>query len=76
MGDWGAWHWGMGFGWIFAILFWVLVLVAVVAVAKWLSSSIARPGASTRPLDILKERYARGEITRDEYEQMRRDIES
>jgi putative membrane protein len=76
MGDWGAWHWGMGSGWIFAILFWVLVLVAVIALAKWLSSSIAWPGASRRPLDILRERYARGEITRDEYEQMRRDIES
>jgi putative membrane protein len=54
----------MGFGWIFAILFWVLVLVAVVALAKWLSSSIAWPGASRRPLDILKERYARGDIMR------------
>ncbi|MHB1005000.1 MAG: SHOCT domain-containing protein [Chloroflexota bacterium] len=27
-----------------------------------------------RALEILKERYARGEITRDEYEQMRRDL--
>jgi putative membrane protein len=48
MGDWGGW--GMGFGWIFVILFWALV--------------------------ILKERYARGEIGREQYEQMRRDLES
>ena len=30
---------------------------------------------SRRPLDIVKERYARGEITREQYEQMRKDFE-
>jgi putative membrane protein len=71
MGDW----WGPGFGWVFMTLFWVLVILAIVALAKWLSST--RDGSPTRrPLDILQERYARGEITRDQYEQMRRDLEA
>jgi putative membrane protein len=71
MSDW----WGPGFGWIFMILFWVLVILAIVALAKWLSST-RDVGSARRPLDILQERYARGEITRDQYEQMRRDLEA
>ena len=77
MADWGGWGWGMGFGWIFMILFWVLIILGIVALAKWLySAGILGGNASKRPLDILKERYARGEITRDEYQRTRRDLES
>lgn len=77
MADWGGWGWGMGFGWIFMILFWALVILGIVALAKWLYSAGNLGGnASKRPLDILKERYARGEITRDEYQRTRRDLES
>ena len=80
MGDWGSgwgWGWGMGFGWIFMILFWALIILGIVALAKGLFSA-GSPGGSAgkRPLDILKQRYARGELTRDEYEQVRRDLES
>lgn len=71
MSDW----WGPGFGWIFVIPFWVLVTLGIVALVKWLSST--RDGGSIRrPLDILQERYARGEINREQYEQMRRDLEA
>jgi putative membrane protein len=76
-GGWGGWGWGMGFGWIFMILFWALVIFGVVALAKWIfPTGTSARGAGKPPLDILKERYARGEITRDQYEQMRRDLES
>ncbi len=72
MGDWGGgWGGGMGVGWIFMILFWALIILGVVALAKWLFTAGA-PGAGRRPLDILRERYARGDITRDQYQQMRR----
>jgi len=80
MGDWGGWGWGMGFGWIFMILFWALVILGILALARWLfsggSSSGSGGGPGRPPLDILKERYARGEINREQYEQMRRDLES
>ncbi len=79
MGDWGGWGWGPGFGWIFMILFWVLIIFGIVALAKWLFSSTdtrgAPPPRSKDALDIVKERYARGEIDREQYEQMRRDLE-
>ena len=72
MGDWSGW--GMAFGGIFMILFWGLVVLAIVALAKWLFSGRASDRASERPLDILRERYARGEISREQYERMRQEL--
>jgi putative membrane protein len=69
--------WGMGFGFIF----WVLILAAIVGGIVWLvraqplAGSQRRDGRSTG-LELLEERYARGEISRDEYLQKKRDIES
>jgi putative membrane protein len=67
--------WGPGFGWVFMLLFWGLVIFGVVALVRWLARS--RPGRTGEktPLDILKGRYARGEIDREEYEQKRADLE-
>jgi putative membrane protein len=76
MGGWEGWGWGPGFGWIFMLLFWALIILGIVALARWLFYSGNRGGGSSRSaLDILKERYARGEITREQFEQMRRDLE-
>jgi putative membrane protein len=74
MGDWGGWGWGMGFGGVFMILFWGLIILGIVALGRWLSSSIGSDDSSKRPLAILQERYARGEITREQYERMRQDL--
>jgi putative membrane protein len=73
--------WGMGwFGGVFMIVFWILILVGLVLVIKWLIQTTGRSkaGESTghRALDILKERYARGEIDKSQYESMRRDLMS
>lgn len=68
------WHgYGGGVMWIF----WLLVIGGLV----WLVASIARGGGNAAPgeksaLDILKERYARGEIDREEYQQKRKDLQS
>lgn len=77
MGDMGTMGWGMGFGWIVMILFWVLVIVGIVSLVRWLSQASSKAGsaASTHPLEILRERYARGEINHDEFEQKRRDLD-
>ena len=73
--------WGGGwYGMILGPLFMILVLVAVIAgvalVARWFGapwSGAQPPMPSARaPLDILKERFARGEIDKDEYEERRR----
>ena len=82
MGNWGWDHmgggagWGMGFGGLYMILFWVVIIVAVVMLVKWLaggSSRIDLPREKSA-LDILKERYARGEIGKEEFEQKKRDL--
>lgn len=69
MGDFSS---GMGFGWIFMILFWALVLLGIVALVRWLSGSGLQRNTA---LEILEERYARGEIDQQEYRQKRRDLE-
>lgn len=72
------WGWGMGFGMISMVLFWVLVILGIVILVRWIAAGtpgVGHPQAKTA-LDILKERYARGEIGRDEFEQKKRDIET
>ena len=69
--------WGMGYGGPFMILFWILIVIGVVLLVKWfVGQSSAYKGPRERtPLDILRERYARGEIDREEFEQKRRELE-
>jgi len=66
--------WGPGIGWVFMILFWGLAIAAAVALIKWLAGASSATRNKT-PRDILKERYARGEINREEFEQKRADLE-
>ena len=78
MGGMMGWGWGpAGNPWwsIVSSLFWLLVLAGLALLVAW-EVRQAGPGgaASRRPVEILRERYARGEITREQYEQMRRDL--
>ena len=75
-GNHGDWMWGMGgvMG-----LGWILILVVIVAVVWLLVRGPLGGGAASdrrSALDILKERYARGEIGREEFEQKKRDLEA
>lgn len=76
MMHWSDGHgWAMGWGWIFMVLFWALAIFGALALLR--RGSSAGDGESRRrPIDILDERYARGEINKEEYEQKKRDIES
>lgn len=83
-GDWGMGH-GMagGWGWIampFMLIFWILLIVGLVLLIKWLvqatKSETGTPGGGSGALDILKERYAKGEIDREEFERMKSDLSS
>jgi len=70
--------WGiMGFGWFFMILFWALVILGIIAIVKWLMGTSGTSGIppSKTARQILEERYARGEIDREEFEQKKRDLE-
>jgi putative membrane protein len=81
------WHadgdmgWWMVWGGLMMILFWG----TIIALAVWAVRSLTQPqksdakseaaGAAARtPLDIVGERYASGEIRREEFEQIRRDL--
>lgn len=64
---------GMGFGMIGVSLFWILLIVAVVMLIKGTGASSDQRREQTA-LDILRERYARGEIEREEFEQKKRDL--
>ncbi len=69
-----------GLGWIFMILFWILIIVGVIAIVRWLAAGTARqerdmssPVHKTA-IEILRERYARGEIDREEFLQRLEDL--
>lgn len=68
--DFGSWGWGMGFGWLIPLVVIGLIVWAVVTATR-----SNRAGNGDRALGILKERYARGEIDRETYQSMRRDLE-
>ena len=74
-------QWGMmgGYGG-FGMIIWIIILIAIIALVAWLvrsqtSSSMHHlPPSRSSGLDVLEERYARGEINRDEYLQKKKDI--
>jgi putative membrane protein len=71
-GDYG-WGWGMGFGWLFMIVFWVLVIIGIVYLIQAVARGSKKEDKET-PIDILKKRYAKGEITKDEYDRIKEDL--
>lgn len=74
MMHWGDYGWGMGFGWIWMIIFWALVIVGVVYIVQVATRSGRNHDKHEAPLEILKKRYAKGEISKEEFEKMRDDI--
>lgn len=72
MDGWGA----MGFGMIGVVLFWILLIVAIVLLVNvlWRSGSGFGRTSEKSVLDILKERYARGEIDKGEFDQKKNDL--
>lgn len=70
---WG-WAW-IAFGWLWMLLFWGGIIALVIWIVRRLTerseARIDRPS----PLEIAKSRYARGEITREAYEQLRNDLQ-
>jgi putative membrane protein len=83
--DWGhgpgmmGWGYGIGwFGWIITVVFWIAVIVGIVLLIRWMIVSTKTtghgPGSGESALEILKKRYARGEIDKEEFEEKKRDL--
>ena len=72
------WYWGNSMGWwmilgiIGTVVFWGGVIVLAIWAVKKLSQGGG--GGTKGALDILKERYAREEINKEQYEQMKKDL--
>ena len=72
-GGWG--HWGSWIGSIFMVAFWALVIVGGVYLVRFLVRLGREHGKSDdSALEILKRRYARGEIGKEEFEAKRKDL--
>lgn len=80
MGPGMMWGYGYGgwsvFGVLFMLLWWVLVILGIVVLVRWLFGTGRRSGSvqEDRALAILRERYARGEIDKNEYEARKKDL--
>lgn len=80
----GPAHSFISFGWIFGVIFWILFILLIVGLIRWYVSD--KPNKTSEDssedevkkedsaLEILKKRYARGEITFSEFEKMKKDI--
>ncbi len=84
---WGGWpnmmgglSTGFGFIWIVFILLFALAIIAGViiliiwALRKPVSTQQPQQAPSGKALEVLKERYAKGELTKEEYENIKKDI--
>jgi len=69
-----GYSYGMGSGmWIFGLIFWILILVGLVLLIKYLwEGGGAKKEESA--LEILKKKYARGEISKEEFEVKKKDM--
>lgn len=64
---------GMGWFWILGLIIVAVVIWAIVRSARQ-SNNMNNPGNQKSALDILKERYAKGEIEKEEFEQRKKDL--
>lgn len=66
---------GLGYGMYFGMIFWILIFVGIVALVVWAVQKSAKTeivAEEETGLDILKKRFASGEIDKDEYEEKKR----
>lgn len=65
--------WGLGGG-LMMILFWAVIILFIVWIVKEVGRNDSGKTSSKSALDILKERYANGEIDKTEFEEKKRDL--
>jgi len=73
---WGSFGmgWGTGLGWIFIVIFWILLILGIVYLIKYVAGSAKKEEPKETALDILKKRYASGEINKEEFDRIKDDL--
>jgi len=74
MGNWEdhSMGWFGGMGWISMLFFWGLVILLIIALIKWIMTP--KTSSALSALEILKARYAKGEIDKQEFENKKKDL--
>ena len=76
---------GSGFGFnplglILSLVLWALIISGIVFLVVWLARNANRGGSLIGPseshIDILKRRYAKGEVTKEQFDAIKRDLEA
>ncbi len=71
---------GYGYGmmgggwWILGLIFWILIIIGIVLLIKYLWEHGGAGTEHESALEILKKRYAKGEISKEEFEEKKKDI--
>lgn len=69
---WGAWGGG---GWFMMIFWWGLIILGLVLLVGWIIRQTSQSNQGKSSMDILKERYAKGEISKEEFDEKKKDIQ-
>ncbi len=66
---------GMGYGMgILGLIFWILIIIGLVLLIKYLWEGGGTRREQESSLELLKKRYARGEISKEEFEEKKKDL--
>jgi putative membrane protein len=72
---WWSWNgWGMGLMMFFGLIFWGGIIALIIWAVNRMTRHEHSQGEKPTPLEIARERYARGEITKEQYEQFKKDL--
>lgn len=72
-------NWGFGLWWLMPfvmIAFWIVVIIGMISLIRWFAKSDRgrEMKSEDAAIDILKKRYAKGEISKEDFEKMKKDI--
>ncbi len=80
----GCQNFGFGLGWILPLIFWVVIIWLIVILLRsfWYHGYYGKHGQGKHFMmkgdsatDILRERYAKGEISKEDFEKMKKDLQ-
>lgn len=75
-GWWPMMHYGFGYGGMFMwIIFLIVIGLLIYFIVQAQKTKDQAPMQNESPLDVLKRRYAKGELAREDYERMKKDLE-